>query len=183
MGASFWFDVGIGFCRCDLSAGLNKRDYRTEVQCMNGYTAKIVFGQLRKVISAGIAAMLLAGPIGGPVKAMGDYLTGGDTGTVAAFEYNAKGYPVPDLNGMRKYSDKMVDRISDVPGKDVRVEKFKDKSTGYRYIKLSYNGKIFAYTINMKSKGKYGIVDEDGDGRFEKKGKYRERYSTPEWIK
>ena len=60
----------------------------------------------RAVATVVIGIIVYMGPVAGPGKVAGEYLTGQEVGVAAAAEYNAKGYAVPDLSGAIKYDPK-----------------------------------------------------------------------------
>jgi len=96
-----------------------------------------------------------------------------------AQEINAEGWPVPDLRGLTPYSI----TIQHVDGVEKIVEKFFTLSGGH-VARVSGNGKVFAYAVDMDREPPidYLLVDPDGSGRFIQKLKSEDSYLIPEWV-
>lgn len=105
-----------------------------------------------------------------------------------AKETNPNGYGVPDLTGKTPY--KTV--CDEDEGLTFKMEKFAYVN-GQHVIRLSRDGKVFAYIIdeNMDKKADYAIVDEEGIknsyGRqtFETKYDFSkgEKFPIPNWAR
>lgn len=129
------------------------------------------FDKKKGLATAALGVLMYVGPVAGPGKMAGEYLTGGEVGTVASAEYNAKGYAVPDLSGAKYLGKKIVDKINEITGKETIIKGYKKNGKQFLIYSLR-NGTIYAYGINVKNKVKrYVIYDNDNDGIFESKGK------------
>ena len=78
-------------------------------------------------------------------------------------EINPKGWVVPDLRGLSPYSI----TIQEVNGAEKIVEKFFTPEGGH-IARVSGNGKVFAYIVDMDQKPPidYFLIDPNGSGRF-----------------
>jgi hypothetical protein len=94
-------------------------------------------------------------------------------------EINQKGWPIPDLRGLSPYSIKiqLVDNVEKI------VEKFYTPSGGH-VARVSGNGKVFAYAVDMDQEPPidYFLIDPDGSGKFTQKFKSEDFYFIPEWV-
>lgn len=94
-------------------------------------------------------------------------------------EINQKGWPIPDLRGLTPYSIKiqLVDNVEKI------VEKFYTPSGGH-VARVSGNGKVFAYAVDMDQEPPidYFLIDPDGSGKFTQKFKSEDFYFIPEWV-
>jgi hypothetical protein len=63
------------------------------------------------------------------------------------------------------------------------VEKFHTPNGG-RVARLSGNGKVFGYAVDMNQEPPidYLLIDPEGSGKFTQKYKSEESYLIPEWI-
>ena len=63
------------------------------------------------------------------------------------------------------------------------VEKFYTPSGGH-VARVSGNGKVFAYAVDMDQEPPmdYLLIDPDGSGKFTQKFKSEDSYSIPEWV-
>jgi len=94
-------------------------------------------------------------------------------------EINQGGWPIPDLKGFTPYSI----TIQHVDGVEKIVEKFYTPSGGH-VARVSGNGKVFAYAVDMDQEPPmdYLLIDPDGSGKFTQKFKSEDSYSIPEWV-
>jgi hypothetical protein len=94
-------------------------------------------------------------------------------------EIKQEGWSIPDLKGLIPYSI----TIQDVDGVEKMVEKFHTPNGG-RVARLSGNGKVFGYAVDMNQEPPidYLLIDPEGSGKFTQKYKSEESYLIPEWI-
>jgi hypothetical protein len=94
-------------------------------------------------------------------------------------EINREGWPIPDLKSLTPYSI----TIQHVDGVEKIVEKFYTPNGGH-VARLSGNGKVFAYAVDMDQEPPmdYLLIDPDGSGKFTQKFKSEDFYLIPEWI-
>jgi len=96
-----------------------------------------------------------------------------------AQEISQEGWPIPDLKGIIPYSI-TIQYVDDV---EKIVEKFYTPSGGH-VARLSGNGKVFAYAVDMDQEPPidYLLIDPDGLGKFTQKFKSEDSYFIPEWV-
>jgi hypothetical protein len=94
-------------------------------------------------------------------------------------EVNREGWPIPDLRGLEPYS--ITIKIGD--GVEKIVEKFYTPSGGH-IARVSGNGKVFAYAVDMDREPPidYLLIDPDGLGKFTQKFGSEDFYYIPEWV-
>ena len=94
-------------------------------------------------------------------------------------EINPKGWAVPDLRGLSPYSI----TIQEVNWVEKIVEKFFTPEGGH-IARISGNGKVFAYIVDMDQKPPidYFLIDPNGSGRFTQKFGSKDSYSIPDWV-
>ena len=94
-------------------------------------------------------------------------------------EINREGWPIPDLKSLTPYSI----TIQYLDGVEKIVEKFYTPKGGH-VARLSGNGKVFAYAVDMDQEPPmdYLLIDPDGSGKFKQKFKSEEFYLIPEWV-
>ncbi len=94
-------------------------------------------------------------------------------------EINREGWPIPDLRALTPYSItiQLVDDVEKI------VEKFYTPSGGH-VARVSGNGKVFAYAVDMDQEPPidYLLIDPDGSGKFTQKFKSEDFYFIPEWV-
>jgi len=94
-------------------------------------------------------------------------------------EVNREGWPIPDLRGLTPYSItiQLVDSVEKM------VEKFYTPNGGH-VARVSGNGKVFAYAVDMDQEPPidYLLIDPDGSGKFTQKFKSEDFYLIPEWV-
>jgi hypothetical protein len=94
-------------------------------------------------------------------------------------EFKKEGWPIPDLKGLIPYSME----IQSVDGVEKIVERFYTPGGG-NVARLSGNGKVFGYAVDMDQEPPidYLLIDPDGFGKFTQKFKSSESYTIPEWV-
>jgi hypothetical protein len=94
-------------------------------------------------------------------------------------EINPAGWPIPDLKGLIPYSI----TIQQVEGVEKMVEKFFTPDGGH-VARISGNGKVFAYIVDMDQKPPidYFLIDPSGSGKFTEKFGPKDSYSIPDWV-
>jgi hypothetical protein len=70
-----------------------------------------------------------------------------------------------------------------VNGVEKIVEKFFTPEGGH-IARISGNGKVFAYIVDMDQKPPidYFLIDPNGSGRFTQKFGSKDSYSIPDWV-
>ena len=99
-------------------------------------------------------------------------------------DYYPHGWQKPDLYGAKKISDVMIDFDPAVEGEETRREEFILAKDAGRAIRLSHNGRVFCYIvdIDLYDPWTYQIVDYDGSGGFEMKEPAFSDFSMPRWT-
>lgn len=94
-------------------------------------------------------------------------------------EINREGWSIPDLRGLIPYSV----TIKKVDGVEKIVEKFYSPGGGH-VARISGNGRVFAYAVDMDREPPidYLLVDPDGLGKFIQKFTSEDSYAIPEWV-
>ena len=94
-------------------------------------------------------------------------------------EINREGWPIPDLKSLIPYSI-TIQYMDDV---EKIVEKFYTPNGGH-VARLSGNGKVFAYAVDMDQEPPmdYLLIDPGGSGKFTQKFKSEDVYLIPEWV-
>ena len=94
-------------------------------------------------------------------------------------EIKREGWYIPDLKGLTPYSI----TIQYVDGVEKIVEKFYTPRGGH-VARVSGNGKVFAYAVDMNQKPPidYLLIDPDGSGKFTQKLNSEDSYFIPEWV-
>ena len=94
-------------------------------------------------------------------------------------EIKREGWYIPDLKGLTPYSI----TIQYVDGVEKIVEKFYTPRGGH-VARVSGNGKVFAYAVDMDQEPPidYLLIDPDGSGIFTQKFKSEDSYFIPEWV-
>ena len=99
-------------------------------------------------------------------------------------DYYPHGWQKPDLYGAKKLSDVMIDFDPTVEGEETRREEFILANDAGRAIRLSHNGRVFAYVVDddLQDPWFYQIVDHDGSGAFEMKEPAFSDFPLPRWT-
>ena len=94
-------------------------------------------------------------------------------------EINREGWSIPDLRGLIPYSV----TIKKVDGVEKIVEKFYTPGGGH-VARISGNGRVFAYAVDMDREPPidYLLIDPDGLGKFIQKFTSEDSYAIPEWV-
>jgi len=94
-------------------------------------------------------------------------------------EIKREGWYIPDLKGLTPYSI----TIQYVGGVEKIVEKFYTPRGGH-VARVSGNGKVFAYAVDMDQEPPidYLLIDPDGSGKFTQKLNPEDSYFIPEWV-
>jgi len=94
-------------------------------------------------------------------------------------EINREGWSIPDLRGLIPYSV----AIKKVDGVEKIVEKFYTPGGGH-VARISGNGRVFAYAVDMDREPPidYLLIDPDGLGKFIQKFASEDSYAIPEWV-
>jgi hypothetical protein len=101
--------------------------------------------------------------------------------------YNPAGWKFPNIMTAAKEAIQLTDRTPIIPGKET-VNKGYRRPDGTRVMTYEIEGKIFGLDIDEDAKPpfEYGIMDADGDGKFETKIVYskgnKDHFYVPQWI-
>jgi hypothetical protein len=101
--------------------------------------------------------------------------------------YNPAGWKFPNIITAAKEAIQLSDRTPIIPGKET-VNKGYRRNDGTRVMTYEIEGKIFGLDIDEDAKPpfEYGIMDADGDGKFETKIVYtkgnKDHFYVPQWI-
>ncbi|MDR0882292.1 MAG: OmpA family protein [Candidatus Adiutrix sp.] len=99
-------------------------------------------------------------------------------------DYYPHGWSKPDLYGARKVGDIMIDFDPAVEGEETRREEFILADDGGRAWRLSHNGRVFCYVVDVDlyDPWTYQVVDYDGSGGFEMKEPPFSDFPMPRWT-
>ncbi len=99
-------------------------------------------------------------------------------------EYYPHGWQKPDLLGAKKISDLMIDFDPAVEGEETRREEFVLANEAGRAIRLSHNGRVFCYIVDVDlyDPWTYQVVDYDGSGGFEMREPPFSDFPLPPWT-
>ena len=99
-------------------------------------------------------------------------------------DYYPHGWQKPDLYGAKKISDIMIDFDPAVEGEETRREEFILANDAGRAIRLSHNGRVFCYIVDVDllDPWTYQVVDYDGSGAFEMKEPAFSDFPMPRWT-
>jgi hypothetical protein len=101
--------------------------------------------------------------------------------------YNPQGWRFPNIMTAAKEAIQLTDRTPVIPGKET-VNKGYRRPDGTRVMTYEIEGKIFGLDIDEDAKPpfEYGIMDADGDGKFETKIVYtktnKDHFYVPQWV-
>jgi hypothetical protein len=101
--------------------------------------------------------------------------------------YNPQGWKFPNIVTAAKEAIHVSDRTSEIPGKETLNKGYR-RTNGTRVMTYEIEGKIFGVDIDEDGKApfEYGIMDADGDGKFETKIVYakgnRDHFYVPAWV-
>lgn len=99
-------------------------------------------------------------------------------------DYYPHGWMKPDLYGAKKISDMMIDFDPAVEGEETRREEFILPGEAGRALRLSHNGRVFCYVVDvdLHDPWTYQVVDYDGSGAFEMKEPAFSDFPLPRWT-
>jgi hypothetical protein len=94
-------------------------------------------------------------------------------------EIKREGWTIPDLKSLTPYSI----TIQHADGVEKIVEKFYTPNGGH-VARVSGNGKVFAYAVDMDQEPPidYLLIDPEGSGKFTQKLNSEDSYFIPEWV-
>ena len=101
--------------------------------------------------------------------------------------YNPQGWKFPNIVTAAKEAIHVSDRTSEIPGKETLNKGYR-RTNGTRVMTYEIEGKIFGVDIDEDGKApfEYGIMDADGDGKFETKIVYakgnKDHFYVPAWV-
>ena len=101
--------------------------------------------------------------------------------------YNPQGWKFPNIITAAKEAIHVTDRTSVIPGKETLNKGYR-RTNGTRVMTYEIEGKIFGVDIdeNGKPPFEFGIMDADGDGKFETKivygGGNKDHFYVPAWV-
>lgn len=101
--------------------------------------------------------------------------------------YNPQGWKFPNIITAAKEAIHPSDRTSEIPGKETLNKGYR-RTNGTRVMTYEIEGKIFGCDIDEDGKPpfEYGIMDADGDGKFETKIVYakgnKDHFYVPAWV-
>ncbi len=123
---------------------------------------------------ARLAAILLAGPfLADPAR--------------AEIVLNPQGWRFPNILTAAKEVIRVSDRTPLIPGKETILKGYR-KADGTHFMTFEIEGRIFGAVVDTDGKPpfEYGIMDTDGDGKFETKIIYskdnRDEGYVPQWV-
>ena len=105
----------------------------------------------------------------------------------AEIKINPQGWKFPNLVTAAKEIIKVSDRTPQIPGKETILKGYR-KMDGTRFLTFEIEGRVFGVQFDTDGKPpfEYGIMDTDGDGKFEtkiipdKEGK--DQGYVPQWV-
>lgn len=127
----------------------------------------------KKALFQALAALLLGGSFASPARS--DIL------------YNPAGWKFPNIITAAKEAIHVSDRTTVIPGKETLNKGYR-RTNGTRVMTYEIEGKIFGVDIDEDGKPpfEFGIMDADGDGKFETKIVYskgnKDRFYVPAWV-
>jgi hypothetical protein len=101
--------------------------------------------------------------------------------------YNPQGWKFPNIITAAKEAIHVSDRTTVIPGKETLNKGYR-RTNGTRVMTYEIEGKIFGVDIDEDGKPpfEFGIMDADGDGKFETKILYtkgnQDRFYVPAWV-
>jgi hypothetical protein len=101
--------------------------------------------------------------------------------------YNPAGWKFPNIITAAKEAIHVSDRTPVIPGKETLNKGYR-RTNGTRCMTYEIEGKIFGVEIDEDGKPpfEYGIMDADGDGKFETKIVYgkaqKDHFYVPAWV-
>ncbi len=105
----------------------------------------------------------------------------------AAIQINPQGWRFPNIVTANKEVIRVSDRTPLIPGKETILKGYR-KADGTFFMTFEIEGRVFGAQIDTDGKPpfEYGIMDTDGDGKFEtkivpEKGSNDQGY-VPQWV-
>jgi len=101
--------------------------------------------------------------------------------------YNPQGWKFPNIITAAKEAIHVSDRTTVIPGKETLNKGYR-RTNGTRVMTYEIEGKIFGVDIDEDGKPpfEFGIMDADGDGKFETKIVYskgnKDHFYVPAWV-
>src|SRR5262245_2555808 len=101
--------------------------------------------------------------------------------------YNPMGWKFPNVVTAAKEAIHVSDRTPVIPGKETLNKGYR-RTNGTRFMTYEIEGKVFGVEIDEDGKPpfEFGIMDADGDGKFETKIVYhkaqKDHFYVPEWV-
>lgn len=105
----------------------------------------------------------------------------------AEIQINPQGWIFPNIVTAAKEMIRVSDRTPLIPGKETILKGYR-KMDGTHFMTFEIEGRVFGVQIDTNGKPpfEYGIMDTDGDGKFETKiieGKEnRDQGYVPQWV-
>jgi hypothetical protein len=101
--------------------------------------------------------------------------------------YNPVGWKFPNIITAAKEAIHVTDRTAEIPGKETLNKGYR-RTNGTHVMTYEIEGKIFGVDIDEDGKPpfEFGIMDADGDGKFETKIVYskgnKDHFYVPTWV-
>jgi len=101
--------------------------------------------------------------------------------------YNPAGWKFPNIITAAKEAIHVTDRTTEIPGKETLNKGYR-RTNGTHVMTYEIEGKIFGVDIDEDGKPpfEFGIMDADGDGKFETKILYakgnKDHFYVPAWV-
>src|SRR5712692_9234820 len=88
----------------------------------------------------------------------------------AEIQINPKGWKFPNIVTAAKEVIRLSDRTELIPGKETILKGYR-KADGTSFMTFEIEGRVYGVAIDTDGKPpfEYGIIDNDGDGKFEAK--------------
>ena len=105
----------------------------------------------------------------------------------AEIKINPQGWKFPNLVTAAKEIIRVSDRTPLIPGKETILKGYR-KADGSHFLTFEIEGRVFGVQVDTDGKPpfEYGIMDTDGDGKFETKiipdKEGRDRGYVPQWV-
>src|SRR6266571_518089 len=105
----------------------------------------------------------------------------------AEIQLNPKGWKFPNIVAAAKEIIRVSDRTPLIPGKETILKGYR-KMDGTHFMTFEIEGRVFGVQIDTDGKPpfEYGLMDTDGDGKFETKlipGKnQKDQGYVPQWV-
>ncbi len=102
---------------------------------------------------------------------------------LAEVQINPQGWKFPNILTAAKEVIRVSDRTPLIPGKETILKGYR-KADGTHFMTFEIEGRIFGVLIDTDGKPpfEYGIMDADGDGKFERKIIYSKGNVDEAWV-